>query len=87
MIDYMDNEKVSIDGYVVPHVKADIRPGRYSVTLDDRLGFDFHNLEEFQTALQMLAHGMAIACGNSSFGKHCRPMGKFTEFVGDDSGL
>jgi hypothetical protein len=93
-IELLDDGKVVLDGYLVPHIEAAKKPEtstseedakvKYWISLDGRFGYPFENEQDFQQAIYLVATAMAVACGFSSFGEHCRPLGKFNQFVGGE---
>ena len=59
-----------LDDYTVPHVKVkEAFSGGFAVTLDGRFGIDIADREELQRWGWMMANGMAVAAGFTSFGK------------------
>jgi hypothetical protein len=87
IIKILPDGKVVLGGYVIPHIDAsDQGEGevKYWINLDNRFGFYFSNKTDFEQAVYLMANAMAVACGFSSFGKHCHPIGKFNQYVGGE---
>ncbi len=72
------NFDVAMDGYLVPYVTVEGGGQEWGITIDGRLGFDIVcNRQTLEQCLRILAAGMAVAAGRSSFGKNCRPVDLF----------
>lgn len=64
--------KVSVDGFLVPHIKAmKLADGGWSILLDDRLAYDFPAWEaEGPQLMRLVANAMAVAAGYGAFGEN-----------------
>ena len=76
--------RVTIDGYLVPHVSAFVHEdGLVGVVVDRRFGLPGPvPVEELERWLPILAHAMAVAAGYSSHGANCQPINEFKLQVG-----
>lgn len=64
--------RVTIDGYLVPHVEVSEDPasGQWHVVYDGRFGIVSESLEELQRWLWIVANAQAVGEGYSCHGEH-----------------
>lgn len=60
---------VTLDGYLVPHLKVRIKGDEVFFSLDDRFGITVKNTNDIDQWIYLIANAMAIAAGYTCFGE------------------
>jgi len=75
---FQEYYKISIDGYVVPKIKAyKSDDGKWSIVLDGRFGISASE-EDVDRWMHIVANAMAIGAGYSSFGESSQKMNPYS---------
>lgn len=81
---FIEEWKVSYNGYLVPYLRAFVKQDAdwVSLLLDSRFVIDGPS-EEIKKWVPFIADCMAVAAGYSCAGKNCTPMNRFTTQIGE----
>ena len=83
--------RVSVDGYLVPHIKAMLQSGTedtWNLSLDERCCLESVPGDALRQWLPFLANAMAVAAGYSSHGENSQQVNPFNvrfSALGDDA--
>ena len=76
---FLEEWKVTFDGYQVPYISAREKDGTVDVCIDHRFMMPGPvSREEFDRWLPILANAMAVAAGYSCHGENCNKLNPFT---------